>query len=168
VLPQHHLTSCHVAHTAVDQDKQKTPRFALAHAGRPDTSMALYMLTKEGSWATKALSAAAQAKQLNPDLPEVHWALGTVYLQTGKTEESIAETKLALELAPSSDESYRRLGTVYLAAGRKEAIAAYEKAAEINPYYWYNFNWLGVASFRLGEVDKAVNAFRRVTELAPD
>jgi tetratricopeptide (TPR) repeat protein len=126
------------------------------------------MLTKEDSWAKKALSAAEQAKQLNPDLPEVHWALGSVYLQTGKTEEAIAETKLALDLAPGSDESYQRLGTVYLAAGRKEAIAAYEKAVEINPYYWYNYNWLGLACFRLGEGDKAVDAFRRVTELAPD
>jgi tetratricopeptide (TPR) repeat protein len=55
-----------------------------------------------------------------------------------------------------------------LAAGRKEAIAAYEKAVEINPYYWYNYNFLGAACFGLGEVDKAVAAFKRVTELAPD
>jgi|GEM_PF-436908 len=151
-----------------DQAITKDPRFALAYAGRADTSMAMYLQTKDDSWARKALSAAEQAKQLNPDLPEVHWALGSAYLQTGKTEDAIAETKLALTLAPSSDESYRRLGTVYLAAGRKEAIAAYEKAIEINPYYWYNYNFLGAACFRLGEVDKAVAAFKRVTELAPD
>ena len=152
-----------------DEAIRKDPRFALAYAGRADLSMALYFLTKDDSWAAKALSAAEQAKQLNPDLPEVHWALGTVYLQTGRTEESIAEAKLGLELAPNADESYRRLGEVYLAAGRKnEAIAAYEKAAEINPYYWFNFNWLGVACARLGEGDKAIAAFRRVTELTPD
>ncbi len=151
-----------------DQAIKKDPRFALAYAGRADTSMAMYLQTKDDSWARKALSAAEQAKQLNPDLPEVHWALGTAYLQTGKTEDAIAETKLALTLAPSSDESYRRLGTVYLAAGRKEAVAAYEKAVEINQFYWYNYNFLGVACFRLGEVDKAVAAFKRVTELAPD
>ncbi len=152
-----------------DEAIRKDPRFALAWAGKADISMALYFLTKDDSWAGKALSAAEQAKQLNPDLPEVHWALGTIYLQTGRTEEAIAEAKLGLELAPNADESYRRLGEVYLAAGRKnEAIAAYEKAAQINPYYWFNFNWLGVACARLGEGDKAIEAFRRVTELAPD
>jgi len=152
-----------------DEAILKDRRFALAYAGRADTSMALYFLTNDDSWAAKALSAAEQAKQLNPDLPEVHWALGTVYLQTGRTEEAIAEAKLGLELAPNADESYRRLGEVYLAAGRKnEAIAAYEKAVEINPYYWFNFNWLGVACARLGEGDKAIAAFRRVTELTPD
>jgi tetratricopeptide (TPR) repeat protein len=151
-----------------DEAIGKDPRFALAYAARADTSLALYLLTKEKSWAQKALSDAEHAKQLNTDLPEVHWALGSVYLQTGQREASIEEMKLALQLAPNSDESYRRLGTVYLAVGRTDAIAAYEKAAEINPYYWYNFNWLGVSCFRLGEVDKALNAFRRVTELAPD
>ena len=146
----------------------KDSRFALAYAGRADASLTLYKFTNDDSWAKKALSAAQQAQQLNPDLPEVHWALGSVYLETGQREAAIAEMKLALNLAPSADESYRRLGTVYLAAGSKEAISAYEKAAEINPYYWFNFNYLGIACFRLGEVEKAEKAFRRVTELMPD
>jgi serine/threonine protein kinase/tetratricopeptide (TPR) repeat protein len=152
-----------------DEAIRKDPRFALAYTGRADISMALYFLTKDDSWAQKALSAAEQAKQLNQDLPEVHWVLATIFLETGRTEESIAEAKLGLELAPNADESYRRLGQVYLSAGRKnEAITAYEKAAQINPYYWFNFNWLGVACARLGEGDKAVEAFRRVTQLTPD
>ena len=88
----------------------KDPRFTLAYAGIAEASMSLYDQTKEASWVQKALSAAQEAQQLNPDLPEVHWALGSVYLKTGKTEESVAEMKQALELAPNSDESYRRLG----------------------------------------------------------
>ena len=152
-----------------DQAVRKDPRFALAYAGMAEASMLLYEETKVVSWSQKALSAAQQAQQLNPDLPEVHWALGSVYLKTGKTEEAIAETKQALELAPSSDESYRRLGHVYGDAGRKkEAIAAYQKAVDINPYYWFNHNWLGVTYANFGENGKALDAFRRVTELAPD
>jgi tetratricopeptide (TPR) repeat protein len=77
--------------------------------------------------------------------------------------------KQALERAPNSDDSYRRLGHVYREAGRKdETIAAYQKAVDINPYYWFNNNWLGVAYAQFGEDEKALNAFRRVTELAPD
>ena len=77
--------------------------------------------------------------------------------------------KRALELAPSSDDSYRRLGQVYEVAGRKqEAIAAYQKAVDINPYYWFNHNWLGATYASFGEYEKALNAFPRVTELAPD
>ena len=152
-----------------DQAIRKDPRFTLAYAGIAETSMFLYDQTKETSWSQKALSAAQEAQQLNPNLPEVHWALGSVYQQTGKTEESIAEMKQALELAPNSDESYRRLGHVYGEAGRKqEAIAAYQKAVYINPYYWFNYNWLAVTYASFGEYEKALSAFQRVTELAPD
>jgi serine/threonine protein kinase/tetratricopeptide (TPR) repeat protein/TolB-like protein len=152
-----------------DQAIHLDSRFTLAYAGISEASISLYDQTKETSWAQKALSAAQEAQQLNPDLPEVHWALGSVYLSTGKTQEAIAEMKQALERAPNSDESYRQLGHVYGEAGRKEeAIAAYQKAVEINPYYWFNYNWLGVTYARFGENEKAVNALRRVTELAPD
>ncbi|MBZ5595865.1 MAG: protein kinase [Acidobacteriia bacterium] len=152
-----------------DQAIQKDSRFALAYAGIADTSIDMYDLKKEGAWSQKALGAAQQAQQLNPDLPEVHWALGNVYMQTGKTEESIAEMKQAVELAPNSDDSYRRLGHAYERGGHTpEAIAAYQKATEINPYYWFNFSSLGIAYFGSGYYEKALNAFRRVTELAPD
>ena len=152
-----------------DQAISKDSRFTLAYTGISEASMSLYDQTKEPSWSQKALSAAEQAQQLNPSLPEVHWALGSAYLQTGKAEEAIAEMKQALELAPSSDESYRRLGHVYGEAGRKnEAIAAYQKAVDINPYYWFNYNWLGATYARFGEYGKALTAFQRVTALAPD
>jgi serine/threonine-protein kinase len=152
-----------------DQAVRKDPRFALAYAGIAETSMDLYGLKKDVSWSQKALGAAQQAQQLNPDLPEVHWALGSVYMQTGKAEGSIAEMKRALELEPNSDDSYRRLGHAYDEAGRtEEAVAAYQKATEINPYYWYNHNCLAIAYAGAGANEKALAAFRRVTELAPD
>jgi serine/threonine protein kinase/tetratricopeptide (TPR) repeat protein/TolB-like protein len=152
-----------------DQAIRKDPRFALAYAGIAEASMDLYGLKKDVSWSQKALGAAQQAQQLNPDLPEVHWALGSVYLQTGKAEGSIAEMKRALELAPSSDDSYRRLGHAYAEAGRtEESVAAYQKAVEINPYYWYNHNCLAIAYAGSGADEKALGSFRRVTELAPD
>lgn len=152
-----------------DQAVRKDQRFALAYAGIAEASMDLYGLNKDATWSQKALSAAQHAQDLNPDLPEVHWALGSVYLQTGKAEGSIAEMKRALELAPSADDSYRRLGHAYSEAGRKdEAVKAYQKAVEINPYYWYNYNCLAIEYARSGANEKAREAFRRVTELAPD
>jgi serine/threonine protein kinase/Flp pilus assembly protein TadD len=166
---QHDVKGFTAALSFYDQAIRKDPRFALAYAGIAETGMDLYGLKKDVSWSQKALGAAQQAQQLNPDLPEVHWALGSVYMQTGKAEGSIAEMKRALELAPSSDDSYRRLGHAYEEAGHAaEAVAAYQKAAEINPYYWFNHNCLAIAYASAGEDQKALGAFRRVTELAPD
>jgi tetratricopeptide (TPR) repeat protein len=148
---------------------KKDPSFALAYAGVADASLLMYRETKDGFWSQKALAAAQQAQQLNPNLAEVHFALGSVYTTTGKTAEAIAELKRALELAPNSDEGYRRMGNAYMALGRKdEAIQAYQKAIEINSYYWVNYNSVGIAYYQLGEYEKALSAFRRMTELEPD
>ena len=147
----------------------KDSGFALAYAGVADASLSMYRHTKDSFWSDKALRAAQQAEQLNANLPEVHFSLGSVYTDTGKTAEAISELKRALELAPKSDEGYRRLGQVYSSTGRKpEAIEAYKRAIELNPYYWENHNALGGAYYSFGQNEEAVASFKKVIELEPD
>jgi tetratricopeptide (TPR) repeat protein len=148
---------------------QKDSGFALAFAGTADASMRMYRDNKDRFWAQKALGAAQQAKQLNDDLPEVHFILGSIYGATGRTAEAVIELNRALQLAPNSDEAYRRLGAIYLDSGQKDkAIQAFDKAVQINPYYWMNYNELGQAYFTIGNNEKALAAWKKITELEPD
>ena len=148
---------------------QEDSGFALAYTGLSDADLRLYKSSKERLYAEKAVAAAEKASGLNPDLPEVHLALGSVYNATGRTAEAISELKRALELSPKSDEAYRRLGDVYRAGGhRQDAILAYQSAVNANPYYWANHNTLGGAYFEFGDAEHALQEFQRVTELAPD
>ncbi|HEV2177324.1 MAG TPA: tetratricopeptide repeat protein [Terriglobia bacterium] len=148
---------------------QRDPNFALAYAGLADASLAMYRDKKDSFWSDKALAAAEQAQQLNNGLAEVHFALGSVYGTTGKTNEAILELDRAITLDPRSDEAYRRLGGAYLNKGRKdEAIEAYHKAVQLNPYYWLNYNALGEAYLQTGDNEKALAMFSKVTELEPD
>jgi tetratricopeptide (TPR) repeat protein len=102
------------------------------------------------------LGAAQQAQRLNDNLPEVHFSLGNVYHASGKTAEAIIELKRALQLAPNSDDGYRGLGKAYLTLGQKEqALQAYQKAVDINTYYWVNHNSIGLVYSQLGEYNKA-------------
>ena len=152
-----------------EQAIAKDPGFALAYTGLADASLETYISKKDSFWAQKALSAAQRAEQLKDNLPEVHFALGTIYQATGKSAQAIAELKRGLELAPNSDIGYVRLGNTYLAAGQKtEAIAAFKKAIEVNPYYWVLHRDLGRAYFTLGENEKALEEFKKVTELEPE
>ena len=152
-----------------DQAIKLDSRFALAYAGLADTYKRMWDQTRDGVWTQKALGAATQAQALDDNLPEVHYALGSVYTDTGKTEQAIAELHRALELAPNSDEALRRLGTAYMKTGRQaESLAAYAKAAEVNPYLWTNLNRLGNAYFQAGQNAQALQAFQRITELDPD
>ncbi|HEX9119642.1 MAG TPA: tetratricopeptide repeat protein [Terriglobales bacterium] len=151
-----------------EQALQRDPAFALAYTGIADASLRMYINTKDASWAQKALGAAQQAQNTGESLPEVHFALGSIYTATGKPAEATAELTRALQLAPNSDEGYRRLGDAYRAAGKKEdAIKAYQRATEINPYYWLNYNTLGLAYVRYGNNDEALASLKKVTQLAP-
>ncbi len=152
-----------------DQAIKKDPAFAVAYAGMSAACIDMYSSTKDSVWSEKALGAAQQAQRLNDNLPEVHFALGGIYVITGKTAEAIAELKRALELAPNSDQGYRRLGAAYTAGGRKvEAIAAYQKAVQVNPYYWSNHNQLGIAYIKFADYEKGIGAFQRVLQLDPE
>jgi serine/threonine protein kinase/tetratricopeptide (TPR) repeat protein len=148
---------------------QQDSNFALAYTGISDANLRLYRDSKDGLFAEKALAAAQKAESINPNLPEVHLSLGSVYTATGRNTEAIAELRRALLLTPASDEAYRRLADAYRAGGnRPDAIAAYQSAVRSNPYYWYNHNRLGGAYLAWGENDKALEEFQQVTRLAPD
>jgi eukaryotic-like serine/threonine-protein kinase len=147
---------------------KEDPEFALAFAGVADASLRMYKETTEPKWADRAVAAAERAGALGPNLPEVHFVLSSVYASTGKSNEAIAEINQALSLAPNSDEGYRRLGDAYRSSDEARAISAYQKAIDINPYYWYNYNALGSAYFRFGKDDKALEAYKKVTEIAPN
>lgn len=152
-----------------EQALKKDPNFAIAYAGVADASLVMYHEKKDSFWSQKALAAAQQAERLNDNLPEVHFALGSVYTASGKGAEAVSELQRALQLAPNSDDGYRGLGKAYLTLGQKDkALEAYQKAIELNPYYWVNYNYAGQAYSGLGEYDKALAAFQRITELEPD
>jgi eukaryotic-like serine/threonine-protein kinase len=158
--------------TAIDDFNQaikKDDRFALAYSGLADASLTMYNLSKDASWSQKALGAAQHAQTLNDQIPEVHFALGSVYRATGKTAQAIVELKRAVELAPNSDEGYRRLANAYLAAGQNnEALHAYQQAIDANPYYGLNYTRLGAAFFELGDNQKALAALNQAVGLTPD
>ncbi len=147
---------------------RKDPKFALAYTGLAEVSLRMYEESKDSFWTDKALNAAKQAQTLDDKLPEAHFALGSVYAETGQTAQAIAELKRAQELAPNSDDAYRMLGYAYLDAGQNEqGIQALKKAVELNPYYWVNQNSLGNGYLRMGKYDEALKNFQQVTQLEP-
>lgn len=151
------------------QAAAKDPSFALAYSGVADASLRMYGIKKDSFWTDKALAAAEQAQQLNGNLPEVHFAVGSAYIATGKYNEAVVELKGAVALAPNSDDAYLRLGDAYLQSGNGQAaIQSFKKAVQLNPYFWTNQDEIGNAYFLQGDYAKALDAFHQVTVLAPD
>jgi eukaryotic-like serine/threonine-protein kinase len=168
-LRGHDSKSIQAALDYFEQALKADPKFALAFTGVADASLRMYDSKKDNFWTQKALTAAQEAAQINDKLPEVHSALGSAYIATGKYAEAITELKRAISLAPSSDEAYRRLGAAFLASGDyPHAIEAFQKAVDLNSYFWVNQNALGNVYFQSGDYPKALQLFTQVTVLAPD
>lgn len=168
-LRNHQAKDIQAALDYFSQAVAKDPSFALAYSGVADSSLRMYGIKKDSFWTDKALAAAEQAKQLNENLPEVHFALGSTYSATGKYNQAVAELKRATTLAPNSDEAYLRLGDAYLQSGNAQAaMQAFQKAIQLNPYFWNNQDELGNAYFQQGDYPKALAAFHQITVLAPD
>jgi serine/threonine-protein kinase len=169
ILKRHRdATSVKEALGLFEQARNEDDSFALAWTGVADASLALYRMSNNRLDADRALASAQEARQRSPNLPEVHFALGSVYTATGRNAEAVSEIKRALELSPNSDDGYLRLGRAYLATGQEqEGLAAYKKAVQLNPYYWWNHTRLGAAYYRLGKIDDAIREFKEQIQLNP-
>ncbi len=151
------------------QALKKDDSFALAWTGVADASLLLYRITNDSLYASQALAAAQEGRARNNNLPEVHFALGSVYTATGRNAEAINEIKQALQLSPNSDDGYIRLGRAYRATGQaEESIAALKKAVQLNPYYWFNHNQLGSGYYHLGRNEDARREFKEQVAENPD
>jgi len=102
------------------------------------------------------------AVELAPDRADVHSALAEAEIRAGNPEAAIAAFQRSVELDPKDPVSYRNLAVLYLQSERfEEARDALALSVKLSGSVGDRFN-LGLIHSELGEVDKAIDAFRRV------
>jgi TolB-like protein/Flp pilus assembly protein TadD len=142
---------------AIDKD----PTFAPAHAG---LAIAYFWLAHIGGPPPLARAAASQAAQLDPSLPEAHFALS---LLSESDDEAAAQLKEALRLNPSYAECYRIYGARLEGQGRTdEAIAKVRLAIELDPLNTASQNQLGVIALTSRNYAQAITIFESLHESA--
>ena len=83
-----------------------------------------------------------------------------------KDDEGFDKLKKALEIFPDYFLALDRLGREYVVRGYYQAAyVLFTKAIEVNPRSFSSTFGLGLASFRLQQVDQAVKNFQRATEI---
>lgn len=91
---------------------------------------------------------------------------GINYLRDKKEKEAFEKLKSSIEIFPQYYLALDRLGTEYIVRGfYPPAFVLLTKAVEINPRSFSSSFGLGLASFRLQQVDKAIENLRRATEI---
>lgn len=91
---------------------------------------------------------------------------GVSYLRDKKEKEGFEKLKSALEIFPEYYLALDRLGTEYVVRGYyRPAFVLLTKAVEINPRSFSSTFGLGLAQFRLQQIDLAVENLQRATNL---
>lgn len=121
--------------------------------------------------ATSALRELLQAEKLNPNDPEIRFALGWAYSAKGRYLEALEQYQQTLALDPKFTEAHNAIGAIYLEMGKwDEAIQEFEKVLKdiLYPTPFYVFNNMGWAYFKKGESARAIEYYKKAVGLKPD
>lgn len=145
------------------------PDFARAYAGLCETYLLWFIDTRDADLFEKAEDACRRGESMDADNPEIHLALGKLYLQSGQP--ALAEKKFedALSINEASVDAVTGLAKAFEETGRLAAAESnFGKAIDLQPGYWSGYNDRGTFRLRQGDIDRAIADFRRVARLSPD
>jgi len=148
------------------------PSYALAHAGLADacTVLAQYGLAPPNVLRPKARAAVQRARELAPELAEVHCAAGALSLICDWDWPAAArDLRRAVELNPRSVAARQWLSyyLVFIEGRFDEGLAQARRAVELDPLAPLLVMQLGMALMGAGCYDEAAAPLRRAAELAP-
>ena len=137
------------------------PGFARAYAGLAMTHAIEHRLQPgidPRPGLERAQELAESARLMDPDIAEVHWALGFVHAQSRRHEQAIASLQKAVELDRSFADAYALMGGIHTYLGEPEkSIPLLRTAMRLNPEGGYlYFLVLGRAYLFQGDHEQAL------------
>ncbi|HEX4485424.1 MAG TPA: tetratricopeptide repeat protein [Terriglobales bacterium] len=110
-----------------------------------------------------------QASQASPQSVLLHEALGELFFQEKKFEDSVLELTLAVQIDPSSRQYNMLLASALIGWTHFDVAVDFLHAAESRFGQFPEFHYyLGIAQFNMNKVDLAKVEFERTLHLAPD
>ncbi len=117
----------------------------------------------------KASGFFGRAKDLDPENPQVHLALGRLCFMVGQRKEARGFFKKAIDLDPRSDEAYFQLGVISRREGKlEEAKKMFLRALDFHPDNPNVHNNLGVTLLEQQEFGDAARALNKALEIYPE
>jgi TolB-like protein/Tfp pilus assembly protein PilF/DNA-binding winged helix-turn-helix (wHTH) protein len=142
------------------------PDFAAAHAGICTTYASGFAVTSDPAFIDKAEQSCAAALRRNPNLDVVHWALGDLYLHTGRNEEAELAFKRALAVNVNNVSALSGLADVYYRQQKSQlAEETYRRAIGLQPGNWSTYNALGWFLYQNGRYTEAAEQYKTVVSI---
>ena len=149
----------------------KDPDNPLGHAGVAYAYSHIAHSPFPGDAYPKAKAAADRALELDPELAEVHLAIGMYrYYYEWDLPGAERSLKRSVELSPNLVEAWYHLAWLYEVWGKArhdEAIAAGEKTRELDPLSPFMIGWLAEQYREACQYDEAIDLAREAIRLDP-
>jgi DNA-binding winged helix-turn-helix (wHTH) protein/TolB-like protein/Tfp pilus assembly protein PilF len=146
--------------------------FARAYASLAMTHAMDYRLRPSGDTSpslARAFALAESARLIDPDIPEIHWALGFVHVQSRRHDKAIESLRKALGLDPSYADAYALMGGIYTYTGQpQKTIPLLRTALRLSPdggYLYYQI--LGRAYLFGNDIEQALINLREASARNP-
>jgi tetratricopeptide (TPR) repeat protein len=118
--------------------------------------------------AAESLDLLRTAVDIRPEIPTLHYALGTMLYRVGQLEEARRELQTALDYGASAQQTLVAMSAVYRDLGKREkAVKCARKAVELDPNHWgaqWNFSVLAEEN---GDLPAAFQAARNALQIRP-
>ena len=117
----------------------------------------------------KASGFLGRARDLDPENPQVHLALGRLCFMVGQRKEALEFFEKAIDLDPRSDEAYFQLGVILRREGKlEEAKKMFLRALDFHPDNPNVHNNLGVTLLEQQKFGEAARALNKALEIYPE
>jgi TolB-like protein len=172
LMPKRTSSALQQARDEFERAVKLDPRFALAWVGIADCAM---LLTDYGKLDfDKSLmvmqSAIDRALEIDPQLGEAHASQGSLYDRQNRWSQAENSYRRAIELSPNYATAYHWYANMLAQKPSRlqDALAAIEKANELDPFSTIIRLSRGWALQNLGEFEQAVAVYTNATEMNPD
>jgi protein O-GlcNAc transferase len=116
----------------------------------------------------KAIESYRRVTELRPDFADAWEKLASLLMERRQFAPAADAYRALVQLCPT-DQHYANLGAALGAIDEMDdAIAALQKAVELNPYNAYAHQALGAALQWCGQLDEAMTSLRRAMQLSPN
>ncbi len=146
--------------------------FAQLLAVAPDSYPAHQLLAetyRNAGQDDKALAEYRAVENMSPNLPGIHFSIGSLLLKMGQPDQAMGELEAELRLNPDHAEANAAVGKILIARSEQaKAIPYLEKASQLDPEQWATFEQLGKAYYLQKEFAKAEAVLRKAVKHDPD
>ena len=135
-----------------------------------DTNETVWAILAEAQIANKlyddALISLNNAQIINPNMGEIYFAKGNIYLKLSKIKKAKTSFKAGIKILPKNFNAIFQLGNIHLIEKNyTEAIKEFDNAIKIKNDFWQAINNKGLAYFELNKTSLAIISFQKAITL---